>query len=164
MEEEAREETISRLRKAVKHDSSPAKWVELSGLLDRTPEERQESREILFRVITESPENVRARLVLARLFYLDGYNEFCLRELVEIRQLVELPSLGRLLEALGDAAKEFVAERHQRSTGGETISAASPLGPTRDLESEVIAEVDIDAEFLDALEELKSADGEEENG
>ncbi len=136
------------LRKILEGDCGAAEFVELALLLSADPKSRPEAREFCFRGLTEHPESVRGRLALARLFYLDGYSEFAVRELIELSRLVQTPSLKKLLDSFGPLAQRF----YQSSPKPEE---EAPIDETPGAEDGgVVAEIDIEADFLGALDEL----------
>ena len=115
-----------------------AELVQSVGQLLDSAESRAQARELCFRALTADSKNLVARLLLGRLFYLDGMRELCLRELRELQAQHDTAVLRRLLGALG-----------------ETTAAAQPTEPAGAKEG-VVGELDFDAEFLDALDEVES--------
>ena len=99
---------------------------------------------------------MRLRLALAKLFYLDGYNEHAARELVEIRKYSTVPSLLKLLDAFGEYVQPgSVGGGVSEVVGGhrnpEQSDASSSVGETEG----VLAEIDFESEFLNALGEIE---------
>lgn len=66
-----------------------------------------EARERCFVEISKNPGNKFARLLLAKLFYLDSYEEFAVRELIELTRRFPSPSLEALLKSFGPIAAQF---------------------------------------------------------
>ncbi len=101
-------------------------------------EQRPHARELCSRELTAHPEGANVRLALAKLFYLDGMFDFAVRELAELKkQLPENSTLQSLLEALG--------------AGGTTGTKAAEKESRPP--SEIIAEVELEADFDELLEE-----------
>lgn len=101
-------------------------------------EQRPLARELCFQALSTQPKKANIRLALAKLFYLDGMFDFALRELAELKkQLPENSTLQSLLEALG--------------AGGTTGTKAAEKESRPP--SEIIAEVELEADFDELLEE-----------
>lgn len=98
---------------------------------------RIDIRERCFRFLNEFPDAARVRLVLAKSFYLDGIRDFCVRELLQIKDHHPVAGLLRLLESLG-------VETDSSSEAAEL--QVEPIDTT-------VAELDLDvelAEFMDS--------------
>lgn len=146
------EERIIELEQQVKADPSCDAYVELAQLLSVKPESRIQAREVCFRGLTANPSNAMGRLVLAKLFYLDGMMEFCARELRQLRQISSAPSLDKLLRALGER------EEAEKQCPGEQVSSAETAAKSSELAADeelVVAEADFDLDFSEAIEELE---------
>lgn len=143
-----RESRIAELHAAVAADPSNLDFIELAALLADEPESRAEAREICFRGLNNHATALRGRLVLARLFYLDGLMEFAARELAELSKYATVPALTKLLDAFGPHMKAYAPVSPQSSKD------AAPKAAEDDDEGEVLAEIDLDAEFGEALVEL----------
>ena len=126
---------ISRLRKELADQVEPTKQLELIRLLAEDALHRPEAREICFQMLADQADNRLARLHLARLFYLDSMFDFSLRELLELKRQGVSGSLDKLIAAFG----------HQLTENPRPEKSAT--------EEATVAEVDIDADFLNALEE-----------
>lgn len=62
---------------------------------------RVEALNVILRGLTASPTNNRGRLLLARMFYEDGYTPFAVRELIEIHKSIpQNKAIKQLLEKL----------------------------------------------------------------
>ena len=110
-----------------------------------SPKERSRARELCFNGLGHSPDSLQGRLILARLFYLDGMIEFSIRELVELKRRVDLPSVTALLELYGPHAEPYLRSATKTSEDGDTSTSE---------EEEVLAEIDLDEDFVVAIEEL----------
>lgn len=152
------------LRKEVKHNPSGPEVVELALALIDSPESRGEVREVCFQGLTANPSNYRLRLLLAKAFYLDGYADFALEQLVKLRDSIKVPSLDRLINAMGGSVKDSSEERQANSEGN--ISSGGGVSEEKDEvkdhsdeneEDTVLAELDIDADFVDAYDEATKA-------
>jgi len=156
---EPENERVRELRALLSQQPGTDEFVELANILSSDPQSRSEAREICFKGLNDNPKNFRGRLTLARLFYLDGYGEFCIRELVELNKRVSLASLERLIELFGDFAKPFLAEANQTNKKQQKVEAnpqsEANLGGSEESDS-VVAEMDLDDEFLEALEDLEN--------
>lgn len=134
---------LEQLRAKASLDPGCEELAELVGLLAEDSKTRPEGREFCLRSLAENPNNHVIRLTLARMYYLDKLGEFCVRELFELKRRAGtiLPSLEKLLEAFGDYARQF-------------LTPASGITPARAAGSKVVAELDLDADFTDLLEDL----------
>lgn len=147
------DQDLNTLRRLFKDNPATADFVALALILAGDEATRSEGREVCFRGLTENPHNHRGRLALARLFYLDGYWEFAVRELLQLQREVKLASLDKLLESFGDI--------QTRIRGEKVVAEKSSDGMTGAVDSQnstgtgVVAEIDLDADFVDALEELE---------
>lgn len=142
------------LREALRDNPGGDEFAELAELLSADAQRRPEAREICFRGLSENPRHAKGRLVLAKLFYLDGLGEFCVRELVELSRYVSnSPSLERLVSAFGEFGKQFLAERPTAAQKRSATDAAA--GAAGGESSKVVAELDLDADFDDLLEDLE---------
>lgn len=139
---------IAELREKVKVDPAGEHCVELARLLIEEESSRSEAREVLFAGIARDPHLALARLLLARSFYLDSMIEFAVRELVELQKYTDVPSLNKLLDSFGSYAMAF--------RPGKSAAKQEGAGTTSDDDDEedVLAEIDIDDEFLDAIDEV----------
>lgn len=129
----------------------------LVNKLGERVEARAEARELCFKGLTANPDNHRARLELARLFYLDGYNSFSLEQLVYLRKRIKVPALDRLIAAFGSQIKEtepgasnMLPESKADLPGTET----RPISEEESSSSEILAELDLDEEILGLYEDV----------
>jgi|GEM_PF-4394865 len=115
-------------------------------------------REACLQRISNEPSDLKCRLKLARYYFQDQLNEFAVRELIEIkrRSSTPLPSVDRLLQAFGPIATPYLnslnVNPHKPNELQQPGAETSESG-----EEDVLAEIDIEGDFGDALEEL---DGE----
>ncbi|MBL7661987.1 hypothetical protein JNK13_04455 [bacterium] len=158
-------ERIKALKEFLKLNPGAQEFVELATLLAEDAQERSLAREYCFRGLAHHPNNFEGRLQLARLFYLDGMKEFCVRELRELRTRgVESPALDKLLELLGEgpaesseqAASNAGHDQGKNEAGhAETRQATSPESVSKKPAAEkIVGEIDIDADFSDILDDL----------
>lgn len=137
---------IKELRESLNQDPLSEGFLELAQILSSDSSSRAEAREICFKALSLNPNHHAGRLILAKLFYLDSMTPFCVRELLEVRKHVESESLDRLLLSFG--------ERYSGdSNKGNSHGANTEVGQA-EKKKEVVAELDIDAEFLDVLEDI----------
>ena len=66
-----------------------------------------EAREYCFQEISKNPGNKFARLMLAKLFYLDSYEEYAIRELIELNRRYPSASLEALIRTFGPLAEQY---------------------------------------------------------
>jgi len=137
-------ETLADLQREVSADPGSDKFPQLAKLLGEDVTRRAEAREICFRGLAAQPENHLGRLILARLFYLDGMFDFAARELAEIRSDASTPSVGRLLAEFGERAEKYARKS----------PPASPKSAPKEDEG-VVAEISLDTEFIEAMNELE---------
>ena len=142
---------LGQLRRIISESPGAPEFVELAQLLLKSQDTRPEARDVCFKGLAEDPKNLRGRLVLARLFYLDGLTEFCIRELLEIQKQSSPKSLERLLEMLGHKVSSYLRGYSQSENSSSTTP---PDSSPQEVKSEVVAEIDIEAEFFEALEDL----------
>jgi hypothetical protein len=146
---------LAEIRAKLVGDPGSEEFVELARLLIADSSSRAEAREACFRGLNANPRNLVGRLLLARLFYLDGLGEFCVRELIELSKYCDAPSIKKLLDGFGDYAKPFIsavssvglAETSQPQQSHQQLSEAADGG------EKVVAEIDLD--FSEALDELE---------
>ncbi len=154
-------DNIESLKKAVGANPGAPEFAELARLLSEKDETRAEAREICFRGLNANPSNAQGRLVLAKLFYLDGLGEFCVRELIELRKYSEAKAIDKLLAAFGDFAVPFFPGKQllQKSLAVpqaseiESGKAALPAESSVKTNEQVVAEIDLD--FTEAMEEIE---------
>ena len=152
---------IEQLRSRLKTEPSNPDRIELAKLLTDQAAARPEAREYCFAALADEPGNIQCRVLLARLFYLDGYTEYAIREVVEACRRRPLPSLHRLLEGFGQAAAPYVAALAGVLAAGATTAGKATVFPATpaavkisDEEDSEVAEIDLDADILDILDEL----------
>lgn len=166
MDEQKRNRIIE-LQKALQNESAPAGLLELLKELESSVSERMEGRELCLRTLAKNPQNNLVRLHLAKLYYQDELYEFCIRELLELKRSTNIDSVNRLLEAFGDHVTKFLptpsmalTSANLKSTSAESQQLAEKRGKTAGAgdpseESSVFAELDIETDFLEAVERLK---------
>lgn len=115
-------------------------------------EARVVGREALNRIIGRNADALLPRLMLAKSLFDDGMLLRCVDELELLSAKRQLPAIDRLLTALGGSRKSSTPL-------AETPSAtdAAPVGPVNTSENdegEVLAELDVDFDFDEALEGL----------
>lgn len=163
------QERIEQLRQRLANKPAVDDRHELARLLVDNPEARAEAREHCFAVIADRPNDVRCRVLLARLFYLDKYTEFAIREIVEACRRRNVPSLHRLLEGFGQASAPYLcalASSLEKQPGQAVTFAPAAAGasksaaaPAQKVEAPVeeeaeIAEIDLDSDMLEILDQL----------
>ena len=147
-----KEESKQELRDTLASDPTDSSFVRLAEL-HLADQEYAQAREVCFYGLTSNPENLQARLLLSRLFYLDGMLEFSVRELVELKKRAELPAVDTLLDLFGPHAERFLATNLPK----KALSADAPEEVEDDDAEEILAEIDLDDEFVSAFEELEKS-------
>ena len=147
---------LEQLRSKVSSDPGCDELIELVTALSDDSKTRPEARDLCQRGLAENPHNHVVRLTLARLYYTDKLGEFCVRELFELKRRAgaSLPSLEKLLEAFGDYATQFASTGFAQLPESSGRAAESPLQSPMIAGSKVVAELDLDADFTDLLEDL----------
>ncbi len=148
-----REKQIAELESAVLKNPAAPEFLELAKILIDTPSSRSQARDICFRALKENPKHKQGRLLLARLFYLDGMWEFAVRELLELRTLGTTPALEQLLNAFSTVASPETLKVMSAKPAEEKTTATPNAADKAD--DDVMAELDIDTDFLEALDELE---------
>lgn len=151
---------IQKLKEVLEKNPGAEAFVELANLLSDTPENRITAREVCFRGLSINPKNHRGRLLLAKLFYLDKMGEHCIRELVELKKTVNVPSLDRLIKEFGEFAKPYLSEGSSGASrsSNENIKAKDSA-EANSQEDDVLAEIDLETELLDVLDEIEDDEG-----
>jgi hypothetical protein len=143
-------EHIESFKKACNEGLAKEKLESLFDEFEKDKKLRIEAREYCLGELKDEPKNGRCRLFLANLYYIDGYAEFCVRELIELKKYSELESVDRLLESFGNFGQSFVQ-----------AAVASDAAEETEIEEEagdVMAELDFDSDFIDVLDELDEED------
>lgn len=135
---------LGKLEEEVRANPGSEKFVELARLLADDPARRAEAREICYQGLTAQPENKLARLTLARLFYLDKMYEFAARELVELAGTDNAPSVDKLLVEFGSLTLKYMTQRKPADQKNN-----------QQKDENIVAELDMDTNFLEALNELE---------
>lgn len=152
-------ERISQLRSRISAAPVKEDRLELVRLLVDQPGARAEAREHCFSILAEDPNEIRCRLLLARLFYLDRYTEFAIREIVECCRRRPVGSLHRLLKGFGQAAAPYIAALAGPlgSSVKKELTEKPGTGEMHEIEVPVteVAEIDLDADMIDILNELE---------
>ncbi len=107
------------------------------------PSGRRELRELALQRITRLPSDLRARLYLAKSLYLDGYLEFSIRELIELRRRKPSASLEALIKSFGPLVADFEG-RHSHAPANPQLEQ-----PAAELSDETLGEIDFDLGILD---------------
>lgn len=143
-------EQIDSFKKACNEGLAKEKLETLFEEFQKDKDLRVEAREYCLGELKDDPKNGRCRLFLANLYYIDGYAEFCVRELIELKKYSELESVDRLLESFGNFAQSFI----QPVVTSEVVKETEVEGEA----SDVVAELDFDSDFIDVLDELDEED------
>lgn len=140
---------LEALRLEVSENPGSPRFVELARLLSSSSV--LEAREVCFRGLTANPRDLRGRLELARLFYLDGYIGFAVAQLEQLKNAIpDMLSLDRLLSALGVCDLSVLRERSEFSKSDGTSSTGLPIHEN----VSVLAELDLEADIVDMYERV----------
>ena len=157
MQDEAR---FNELKELVAKNPAAEEFLEYARSLSARGE-AAEAREVLVKGLNRHQENAPARLLLAKLYYEEGLGEFCVRELVELKKYCSAPALGKLLDAFGEYAHPFLRASNPTSaqTASEEFEQSEEEEERRaaeeeDEEEDILAEIDIDADFDEAFDEI----------
>lgn len=82
--------------------------VDFSDLITKFCEMKdfREARELCFASLKADNANNLARLELAKVYFLDNMNEFCVRELKEVHKSFPSQSLAKIIKLLGSDLSE----------------------------------------------------------
>lgn len=133
------------------HDGDVKEEVrKLSGKADT----RGKARELAYRGIQRSPGDAELRLLLAKLYYLDGFFEFAARELIEVQYIQPTPSVEKLLEQFAEYSAPLLARHASFPTASGRKAPAKPAAEKKPekgdvAEHEVLADLDVDLDLFD---------------
>lgn len=140
---------LEELRAQVAKDPGDPAFYDLAKQISQSSEQLSEAREILLRGVNANPSHLKARLLLARVYYLDGLTEFSVRELIELYRQSHNPAVKELLESFGTIGEEFLHAYQAVFGASDTPSSDS---------SEVLAEIKIEEDFEEVLSSLDTED------
>ncbi len=135
----------------------------LRNMISR-PEARAQARDIAVRAIQKNPGDAELRLMLAKLYYLDGLFEFSARELIEVQFIQPTPSVEKLLDQFGEYSAPYLSRlkslpRAANSGASAARLTAVPIGnPGQPAEAqaqtsdEVVAGLDVDLDLFEETE------------
>jgi lipopolysaccharide biosynthesis regulator YciM len=142
---------LEELKRLVSEDPGDPAFYDLAKHYSQSSAQVVEAREILLKGINASPSHLKARLLLARVYYLEGLIEFSVRELIELYRQSNNPAVKELLESFGQIGEEFL--HAYNSVFGKAEKSLEEPG-------EVLAEIKIEDDFDEVLSSL---DKDEEN-
>ena len=144
------EDRIKELKKALDEEPSSKAFLELARLLIKKDSEEnseggaekssKEAKEVLFQGLYYYPKNLVARLLLAKLFYQDGFYNFSAREVAEVWSETKSETAKKLLLSFGEHG-----ERYFNTYSGQSIKTEA---------ESVLAEIDLEADISDAIIEF----------
>lgn len=127
----------------------------LRALSDST-EGRIKARDMAIKAIQKAPSDAELRLLLAKLYYMDGLFEFATRELIEIQFMLPTPSVERLLQQFTEYSAPLLARyKDVPSVNGEKpkptplVNKDAEAKPAAKKEDEVVADFDVDLDLFD---------------
>jgi hypothetical protein len=106
-------------------------------------------RDQYLEILRRNPQDRKARLLLAKSYYHDQLTEFAIRELLEIRRYGTTPSVEKLIESFGALVVPYLSNQNQ-SPANYHIDENS-----KELAEETLGEMDLDSDFIDAIEDLE---------
>ena len=126
--------------------------------LSDTSDGRAKARDMALRAIQKTPGDAELRVILAKLYYMDGLFEFATRELIEAQFLVPTPSVDKLLQQFTEYSAPLISRykqfpkvgmdnRTQTLTSAPREQAKSSQEESND--SEVVADMDVDLDLFD---------------
>lgn len=121
-------------------------------LIAEQPNQRAEARELAYRAIQKFPNDAEIRIMLAKLFYLDGLFEFAARELIEAQFIQPTPAAEKLLLQFSEFSSPLLARYKNPPLVAEEGKIKTVSAPTEALDPQVVAELDVE---LDIFEEEK---------
>ena len=130
---------ISELEKALDEEPSSKAFLELARLL--IEQDSKKAKEVLFQGLYYYPKNLVARLLLAKLFYQDGFYNFSAREVAEVWSETKSETTKKLLLSFGEYGEHYLAKYSGQDASSEVES--------------VLAEIDLDADISDAIIEFE---------
>lgn len=148
---------IQNLREQVGSDINHPSLLELIALLGERKESRAEARDLCFWGLNANPCNLKLRLLLARLFYVDGLAEFCVRELLEIKRYSDIGSLDRLLECFSDYVEFFNRRGNASDARNNSTNAGNKASLKAQKNDKTLAELEIDSSFIDIISEMENS-------
>ncbi len=137
---------IIELQKALDEQPSSKAFLELARLLikrDAKADSKKDSKaakEVLFQGLYYYPKNLVARLLLAKLFYQDGFYNFSAREIAEVWSETKSETIKKLLLSFGDYGEHYL-----NTYSGQSIKSEA---------ESVLAEIDLEADISDAIIEF----------
>lgn len=130
---------IDLITKSFSEALSSEDYEALFSELEESLASRASAREKLFFRLNEEPKDTKSRLLLAKIYYVDGLAEFAVRELVELKKYSEVESVDRLIDSFGAFGQAYLTS------------------PGAAVEDNLVAELDVDMDIVSTLDEL---DGE----
>ena len=129
---------IIELKKALDEEPSSKAFLELARLL--IEQDSKKAKEVLFQGLYYYPKNLVARLLLAKLFYQDGFYNFSAREIAEVWSETKSETTKKLLLSFGEYGEHYLSKYSGEIVKSETES--------------VLAELDLEADISDAIIEF----------
>lgn len=137
------EDKIIELQKALDEQPSSKAFLELARLLieKHGDKDSKKAKEVLFQGLYYNPKNLVARLLLAKLFYKDGFYNFSAREVAEVWSETKSETTKKLLLSFGEHGEHYLSKY-----SGEVIKSET---------ESVLAELDLDVDISDAIIEFE---------
>lgn len=129
---------IDELSKTLDEQPSSKVFLELARLL--IEQDKLRAKEVLIQGLYHYPKNLVARLLLAKLYYYQGWYNFSAREIAEAWSVSKSSTIEKLLLSFGEHG-----DRYLKIYSGQEISNKP---------ESVLAEIDLDADFSDAIIEF----------
>lgn len=129
---------VNELQKALDEEPSSKAFLELARLL--FDQDSARAKEVLFQGLYYYPKNLVARLLLAKLFYQDGFYNFSAREIAEVWSETKSETTKKLLLSFGEYGEHYLSKYSGEVVKSETES--------------ILAELDLEADISDAIIEF----------
>ena len=145
---------LEALRKLVAEDPGDPAFYDLARALSGQKSTLKEAQFIVIRGINSNPSHLKARLLLAKIYYSQELVEFAVRELIELYRQSKDQSIKELIESFGAIGLEYI----EAYSPIFDSSALIKLQNDKESESEVLAEIKIEQNFDDVLNEFDGSD------
>ncbi|MCB0338182.1 MAG: hypothetical protein KDD53_01195 [Bdellovibrionales bacterium] len=146
---------MSDMRETLREDPGNPVFLEYAQTLIDS-DKLDEALGVLLSGLSHNPGYHKGRALLAKLFYIQGYTPFAIRELeCLLESLPENQSIKRLLQKFGIKLSGLAGLPNDTDSRPEIKSEVSELKeiPASDIIQDTVAEVELDFDELDLLED-----------
>lgn len=141
---------LATLKKIVAEDPGDPAFYELAKALSAQKKTLRDAQLVAQRGINANPSHLKARLLLAKIYYSQELIEFAVRELLELYRQSNNETIKELIESFGTVGSEYLEA--YSSIFGMKVSK------TDESDSEVLAEIKIEQDFDEVLGSLDNKD------